>query len=69
MFHQNVELPMRQIYKNALLAIAIFSVILLMQSIRNGGLFLTETLALVLWYAIGLTGALLVGKGMLAYSR
>ncbi|WP_303412240.1 hypothetical protein [Pontibacter sp. BT731] len=60
---------MRQIYKNALLAIAIFSVILLMQSIRNGGLFLTETLALVLWYAIGLTGALLVGKGMLAYSR
>jgi hypothetical protein len=60
---------MRQIYKNALLAIAIFSVILLMQSIRNGGLFLTETLALVLWYAIGLTGALLVGKGMLASTR
>ncbi|GGG10213.1 hypothetical protein GCM10011323_13470 [Pontibacter amylolyticus] len=60
---------MREFYKNTLLAIAIFSVILLMQSLRNGGLFLTETLALGLWFAIGLTGALLVGKGMLAYIR
>ncbi|MCP2042952.1 hypothetical protein [Pontibacter sp. HSC-36F09] len=60
---------MRQIYKNALLAIAIFSVILLMQSLRNGGLFLTESLAIGLWFAIGVTGALLVSRGMLAYTR
>ena len=60
---------MRQFYKNTLLAIAIFSVVLLMQSLRNGGLFLTETLVLGVWYAIGLTGALLVGRVMLVYTR
>lgn len=60
---------MRQFYKNTLLAIAIFSVVLLMQSLRNGGLFLTETLVLGLWYAIGLTGAVLVGRAMLVSTR
>ncbi|PVY40505.1 hypothetical protein [Pontibacter virosus] len=60
---------MRQFYKNALLAIAIFSVVLLMQSLRNGGLFLSESFVLGLWYAIGLSGALLVGKVMVASTR
>jgi uncharacterized membrane protein YiaA len=60
---------MREFYKNTLLAIAIFSVVLLMQSLRNGGLFLTETLVLGLWFAIGLTGTLLAGRVMLANTR
>ncbi|EJF09066.1 MULTISPECIES: hypothetical protein [Pontibacter] len=60
---------MRQIYKNTLLAIVIFLLILLMQSLRNSGLYLAETLPLGLWYAIGLTGALVTGRVMLAYTR
>ncbi|MBX0333719.1 hypothetical protein K3G39_10770 [Pontibacter sp. HSC-14F20] len=60
---------MRQIYKSALLAIAIFLIVLIMHSLRHGGLFLTDTLALGMWYGIGLTGALLVGRVMLAHSR
>ncbi|PKV67197.1 hypothetical protein BD749_2338 [Pontibacter ramchanderi] len=60
---------MRQFCKNTLLAIAIFSVVFLMHSLRSGGLFLTEKLELSLWYGIGLTGAVLVGRAMLAYTR
>ncbi len=60
---------MCQFYKNALLAIAILLLALLMQSLRNGGLLFTEALPLALWYAIGLTGAAMVGRVMLAYTR
>ncbi|SIT89404.1 hypothetical protein [Pontibacter indicus] len=60
---------MRHLYKNVLLTIAIFSVIVLSHSLRTGTLVLTETLALVLWFAIGLTVALLVGKAIPAHTR
>ena len=60
---------MRQFYKNVLLTIAIFSVVLLSHSLRSGGLFMTETLTLGFWFAIGLTGALLVGRWMPVHTR
>ncbi len=60
---------MRLFYKNTLLTLAIFLLALLMQSLRNGGVYLSEALPLGFWYAIGLTVAVLVGKLVLAYSR
>lgn len=60
---------MRLFYKNALLTVAIFLLALLMQSLRNGGVYLSEALPLGFWYAIGLAVATLVGKLVLSYTR
>jgi hypothetical protein len=60
---------MRQFYRNTILVIAIFLLAVLMQYLREGGLYLPEMLALSSWYAIGLTGAVLVGRAMVVSSR
>ena len=62
-------MPMRQFYKNLILVIAILLLAVLMQYLREGGLFLSEVLPLGFWYAIGLTGAVLMGRAMVVSSR
>lgn len=60
---------MRLFYKNALLVLTVFLLALAMQSLRNGGVYLSEALPLVFWYAIGLSAAALVGRLVLAHTR
>jgi hypothetical protein len=60
---------MRQFYRNSILVISIFLLAVLMQYLREGGVFLSEMLPLGFWYAIGLTGAVLMGREVVTSSR
>ncbi len=62
-------MPMRQFYRNSIMVIAIFLLAVLMQYLREGGLYLPEVLSLGFWYAIGLVVAALVGGAAVAYTR
>lgn len=53
---------MRRFNRNLFIAVAVFLLALLMQSIRKDALCLSEALPLGLWYAVGLAGAALVGR-------